>query len=442
MSTDKVRVPLKLRLKTKDNIAGRLQNMRFFAWGVLGTIFKYVWHGPEVQSWNLRFHIIRDVLRQYLAESLPHDMPNESAEKIDFAYVAEYIAINNLPSRSLQPDVGVNQEHDIVLQSENCVEYNVPHYGLSSDKLCKIAAMDLRSAQDGHPRTISCQVLLSTETGRFRDHDIASKNAPVSELLLINPLEPCERIILYFHGGAYCVGDRSLTHMLVYAHISRTTGLRVFSPNYRLAPKNCFPSQLHDCFASYMFLLRRGFKPENIIIAGDSAGSALAVGIMLILRDMNLPMPGAAVLISPWVDLTCSGESWKSNQKLDYLTEFSLDDPFHPTRMFYAAGKQFTSEMLEELRCPLVSPLFGKLNGMPPMLIQMGRDELLHDDIQAFATKASRDNAGGSKVKLEIYDNMPHAFVLFDFAEAAQKAFTNIGEFIRDNAGGSSNGII
>ncbi|KAJ2799593.1 hypothetical protein H4R20_004376 [Coemansia guatemalensis] len=361
-------------------------------------------------------------------------MPNESAEKIDFAYVAEYISINNLPSRPLQPNVGINQEHDIVLQLDNCVEYNVPHYGLSSDKLCAIAAADLRSAQDGHPRSISCQVLLSTETSRFRDHNIASDNAATTELLSLDPLEPCERIILHLHGGAYCVGERSLTHIQVYAHMSRTTGLRIFSPNYRLAPKDCFPSQLHDCFASYMFLLQRGFKPENITLAGDSAGGALAVGIMFVLRDMKLPMPRAAVLISPWVDSTCSGKSWETNQKLDYLPALSLDDPFHPTRMFYAAGKQLTDEMLEELRCPLVSPLFGKLNDMPPMLIQMGRNELLHDDIQAFATKASRDNAGGSKIKLEIYDNMPHAFVLFDFAESAQKAFTSIGDFVRANA--------
>ncbi|KAJ2080473.1 hypothetical protein H4R24_003039 [Coemansia sp. RSA 988] len=149
-----------------------------------------------------------------------------------------------------------------------------------------MAAMDLRSAEDGHPRTISCQVLPSTETNCFREHNIASDNEEIPELLSLDPLEPHERIILHFHGGAYCVGERSLTHIQVYAHMSRTTRLRVFSPNYRLAPENCFPSQLHDCFVFYMTLLNRGFKPENITLAGDSAGGALAVGTLPFLQKL------------------------------------------------------------------------------------------------------------------------------------------------------------
>ncbi|KAI9468822.1 Alpha/Beta hydrolase protein [Coemansia mojavensis] len=239
-----------------------------------------------------------------------------------------------------------------------------------------------------------------------------------------------ERIILHFHGGAYCVGERSLTHIHVYARISQATGLRVFSPNYRLAPRHCFPSQLHDCFLSYSYILSCGFKPENIVLSGDSAGGALAIGVLFLLRDMKLAMPKATVLISPWVDATCSGKSWKTSQHLDYLPLLHLEDPFHPTRMFYDPGRTFSSEMRKELQCPLVSPVFGTdLSGLPPMLIQMGSNERLRDDIQLFADKVKLHNPK-AKPALEIYDNMPHAFVLFDFAEAAQQAFASIGGFV------------
>ncbi|KAJ2846783.1 hypothetical protein IWW36_004182 [Coemansia brasiliensis] len=178
-------------------------------------------------------------------------------------------------------------------------------------------------------------------------------------------------------------------------------------------------------------MLSCGFNPENIVLSGDSAGGALAIGVLFLLRDMKLAMPAAAVLISPWVDATCSGESWTSSQHLDYLPSLHLEDPFHPTRMFYDAGKQFSSAMRKELQCPLVSPVFGTdFSGMPPMLIQMGSDELLRDDIQLFADKVKQHSSNDVKLTLEIYDNMPHAFVLFDFAEAAQQAFASIGKFI------------
>ncbi|KAJ2163861.1 hypothetical protein GGH15_004239 [Coemansia sp. RSA 562] len=416
---------LELRLKTKDNIIGRIQNIWFIASGVLATLFNYYWHGPEVHAWDLRFLIIRNILRQYFAKSLPHTMSNDTSPTIDFEFIADYIAMNNLPNRPLQPSIGYNQEHNIEFNSKNCVEYNVPHYGLSSDKLNQMAELDKQLAQTGHPRSISCQVLVSTQS--------EFANCDPNCVLGMGPLDPDERIVLYFHGGAYCVGERSLTHMHVFAHISRTTGLRVFSPNYRLAPRHGFPSQLHDCFMAYKHVLGRGFKPQNIVLAGDSAGGALVVGVLLLLRDMKCTSPLAAVLVSPWVDATCSGDSWTRNQQYDYLPALPLTDPFHPTRMFYDAGRKFSPAMLKELQCPLVSPVFGTdLKGMPPMLVQMGRNELLHDDIEKFVAKVKHDNKDGC-VRLETYEHMPHVFVLFDFADAAQKAFSSIGSFVREH---------
>ncbi|KAJ2892206.1 hypothetical protein GGI21_005666, partial [Coemansia aciculifera] len=142
--------------------------------------------------------------------------------------------------------------------------------------------------------------------------------------------------------------------------------------------------------------------------------------------------PAGLALVSPWVDSTCAGKSWVTNQGLDYLPGLTFADPFHPTRMFYAAGTAFSEGMLEELKCPLVSPIFGDLSDLPPMLIQLGEYELLSDDIHAFAAKVKQQNSGNSNaVQVEVYDKMPHAFVAFDFMDEAQQAFASVGRFAR-----------
>ncbi|KAI9505524.1 Alpha/Beta hydrolase protein [Coemansia spiralis] len=417
-------VDIPLRLKTKESIFGRLQNINFISRCVIDSIFNYYWHGPTTTSQNLRFHIIKNVLQKYLAESLPHDLPNELSEKIDFEYISEYIAMNNPPSRMLTSDVGQNREFDICVDPEIITRYSLERYGLSGDKLVAMAEEDLGYAKNGQGRTISCQIVIGA--------NITRENSDTSSLLSPDPLNPNEKVILFFHGGAYCVGERSLTHLYVYANVSSTTGLRVFSPNYRLAPKYCFPSQLHDCLLAYNTMLSLGFKPENIIISGDSAGGSLAVSLVLILKEMSMPFPAGLVLLSPWVDSTCSGASWNTNQKLDYLPTLSFEDPFHPTRMFYAAGRRFDKTMFEELKCPLISPVFGDLAGMPSMLIQLGNNELLRDDICGFSEKVKQQNSDEPNlVKLEVYPDMPHVFVLLHFAPAAQMAFASIGKFVK-----------
>ncbi|KAJ1723979.1 hypothetical protein LPJ53_001735 [Coemansia erecta] len=407
-------ITLPLRLKTSDTILGRLHNITFITTSVLTTLYKYYVHGPESPKWTLRFHVIKNILHRYLSESLPHTTPNSLTEQIDFSFIAKYIELNNLPSRALTVDAGRNSEFNIDASSL-CMPYKLDKYGVSGDKLNALAEAD-RCAN----RKISCQVVVGASL---------YKCACSGERLLgFRPLSSDERVVLHFHGGAYCVGERSLTHLYVYAEMSQATGLRVFSPNYRLAPAHCFPCQLHDCFLAYRHMLALGFQPGNITLAGDSAGGALAVALLFILREMELPMPRNLLLVSPWVDSTCSGASWVSNQGKDYLPGLTLEDPFHPTRMFYQAGRMFDEQMLQELKCPLVSPVFGSFEGLPPMLVQMGQDELLRDDISEFVQKVKQQ--GGSPAILESYADMPHAFILLHFTESAQRAFENMRKFL------------
>ncbi|KAJ2891181.1 hypothetical protein GGI21_005929, partial [Coemansia aciculifera] len=325
-------VPLTLRLRTDNSILGRLRNIAFVTSGTVATIFKYYWYGPDEKSWSLRFHVLKNILHQYLSESLPHSTPNEVSAQIDFASISDYIELNNLPSRPLSPSVGWNGEFDIVVNESACVEYNLDKYGLSGTKLNKLSSEDRVLAQQGKPRVISCQVVLGAQMSRCSECLLNTSPHHSPELLMPQPLEPNERIIIQFHGGAYCVGERSLTHLYIYANVSSRAGMRVFSPNYRLSPRHCFPSHLHDCVMSYLHIVSCGFKPENIILAGDSAGGALAVELLMILKEMRLPKPAGLALVSPWVDSTCAGKSWITNQGLDYLPGLTFADPFHPTR--------------------------------------------------------------------------------------------------------------
>ncbi|KAJ1772518.1 hypothetical protein IW140_001705 [Coemansia sp. RSA 1813] len=425
-------VRLPLRLKTKDSFLGRLKNIQFIVSCVADGAFNYYWKGPEIGSQGLRYQIIKTILQRYLAESLPHNTPNDLSEKIDFEFMTKYITMNNLPSRPLTSKTGYNREFDISIDPGIVVDYDLKRYGLSGEKLDALVKADKESAARGKPRTISCQIVLGINSSCMKDlaEDLDTTESPA--LLSPHPLHPNESVILYFHGGAYCVGERSLTHLYVYANVSTATGLRVFSPNYRLAPKSCFPCQLHDCFLAYSTLLKLGYMPENIVLAGDSAGGALSASLLLILREMDIPCPAAAILLSPWVDSACSGKSWVTNQGLDYLPPLSFEDPFHPTRLFYAAGRRFDDTMLKEFKCPLVSPIYGDLRDMPPMLIQVGGNELLKDDVCAFAEKVQKQNANcPDLVKLEMYPDMPHAFTLLHFTQASQGAFASMGKFVK-----------
>ncbi|KAJ2780378.1 hypothetical protein GGI15_003568 [Coemansia interrupta] len=410
-------ITLPLRLKTSDTIFGRLHNILFITTSVLTTLYRYYVHGPESPKWTLRFHVIKNILHNYLSESLPHTTPNDLTEQIDFSFIARYIEMNNLPSRALTPDAGCNREF-LIDAAALCMPYRLERYGESGNKLNVLAEADREAG-----RKISCQVVVGAS--------LCGCTCSSERLLDAQPLCADERAILHFHGGAYCVGERSLTHLYVYASMSQATGLRVFSPNYRLAPAHCFPRQLHDCFLAYRHMLLVGFQPHNITLAGDSAGGALVLALLLVLREMQMPLPRNLLLVSPWVDATCSGRSWVTNQGKDYLPGLTLEDPFHPTRMFYEAGRRLDQHMLEELRCPLVSPVFGSFEGMPPMLVQMGRDELLRDDIAEFVHKVQKQSK--EPAVLQSYKDMPHAFILLHFAESAKRAFECMREFLEQH---------
>ncbi len=225
-----------------------------------------------------------------------------------------------------------------------------------------------------------------------------------------------ERIILFLHGGGYVFGSPT-THRLLTATIARTSGARVLSLDYRLAPEHPFPAAVEDAWAAYWWLLSQNFDPKQIVVIGDSAGGGLSVALMLALRDAGLPLPAGAVLMSPWVDLSLQADSIHKNEGSDYLNEVGL----RSAARMYAEGC--------DVKAPLISPLFADLHGLPPILIQTGTAEVLYDDARRFAQHAKED---GVTVEFEEWEDMVHVFQFWYLMEPkARQAVHHIGEFVR-----------
>jgi acetyl esterase/lipase len=225
------------------------------------------------------------------------------------------------------------------------------------------------------------------------------------------------KVLLYLHGGAYALGSCD-SHRKMVTHIAKAGQVETVLPEYRLAPEHPFPAAPDDCVRAYRALLDKGYAGKDIIIGGDSAGGGLTMATMLQLRHDGLPMPGAAVLLSPFLDMTASGESAK--------TRLDLDPWFDPAHMSVVVRHYCQYEDLED---PLLSPVFANVAGLPPTLIQVGDHEILLSDSTRLAGKL---NDAGIDVELQVFPELWHVFQLFVGKMPESKAaIAKIGEFIR-----------
>jgi epsilon-lactone hydrolase len=228
---------------------------------------------------------------------------------------------------------------------------------------------------------------------------------------------PRDKAILYFHGGGFRLGSVS-SHRELIARISQACGCRVLAINYRLAPEYRFPAPLEDALAAYGWMLDRGLRPENIALAGDSAGGNLVLTTMLGLRERGLPLPATGVLMSPWTDLAATGETYVSRADAD---------PIHQRPMILALAKDYLGEGGDP-RDPQASPLYADLTGLPPLLIQVGDRETVLADSTMFADKA---HAARVDVELQVWGGMIHVFQMFAELPEAHRAIASIAEFLK-----------
>ena len=234
----------------------------------------------------------------------------------------------------------------------------------------------------------------------------------------INDVAEWKRTILFLHGGGYLLGSCA-THRHLASRIAIAADARVLVPEYRLAPEHPFPAAVRDAVAVYDALLERGVAPAALAVAGDSAGGGLAAALLVSIRDAGRwPMPAAAVLLSPWTDLTLSAESYRTRGELDPIDRLPL------LRRMVA---HYVPD--GEVRAALASPLLADLRGLPPQLIQVGDHEVLLDDSVKFAEKAL---AAGVDVELEVWPEMWHVWQQAAPAlPEANEAIARIGAFVR-----------
>ena len=237
------------------------------------------------------------------------------------------------------------------------------------------------------------------------------------------PNTEAQRTILYLHGGAYIAGGPQ-THRSLVGALCNACHSRAFVAQYRLAPEHPYPAAVEDAVAAYRWLLE---SPEmaqygddaakHITVAGDSAGAALSLAMLVSARDQGLPMPAAAVCISPWADLSCSGAGYSTRADSDPITG---GDDISDLAKIYLNG--------EDPKSPLASPAFADLSGLPPLLIQVGSDEVLMGDSLLLEARAHQC---GTKATLEIWAGMVHVWhAFYPMLSEGQDAIDRIGQFL------------
>ena len=223
--------------------------------------------------------------------------------------------------------------------------------------------------------------------------------------------------ILFLHGGGFCFGSIRMYADLA-ARLAAAALCRVVLPEYRLAPEHPYPAAHDDALRVYESLLDQGAHRHGLSVAGDSAGGGLTLATAVAARERGLPQPAALGIISPWCDLTCSGPTYAENESRD---------PMLPTEVMSRCAGQYAGD--RDVRDPQLSPLYAGLSGLPPMLIQVGTEEILLSDSTRLADAAS---AAGIDVTLRVYDGMWHVWQLMAWAVPEGKAaIREMGEFLR-----------
>ena len=233
---------------------------------------------------------------------------------------------------------------------------------------------------------------------------------------IVTPAEHGAGAFLYFHGGGYAIGS-PVSHRHLVAALAAASRTRAHALDYRLAPEHPFPAAVDDAVAGYRGLLDAGIAPRSIVLGGDSAGGGLTVAALIAIRDAGIPLPAAGVCISPWTDLTNQAESYRTHADRDPLV---FQEDIDRWGGAYLAGT--------DPRTPLASPLHADLSGLPPLLIQVGAEEVLLDDSRRLA---ERCEAVGVEATLEVWDEMIHVWHWFgEYLDEAGAAVRRVGEFV------------
>lgn len=265
-------------------------------------------------------------------------------------------------------------------------------------------------------KTRQSQEQLGAILGNSRD--IEYKEVAVGEIkaewICVKRPHSKKRIILYCHGGGYSTGSKKYSRT-VTSKLALYTSMDVFAFDYRLAPEHPYPAALEDVVEVWNYLMLMGYGADDIIVAGDSAGGNLALALVFKLREEGRVLPKGLVLLSPWTDMTHSGQSITKRTEVDPV----LDEAYlHKMRDSYAIG--------QDLENPFISPLFGEFDKFPPTYIQVGENEILYSDSTRLYKRMVEANA---LTKIDKFEGMCHVFQMMP-TKKAHEAVGKIAEFI------------
>ena len=254
-------------------------------------------------------------------------------------------------------------------------------------------------------------ILGNTRDIRYKEIDM---DGIYGEWVSVNRAHMKKYVILHCHGGGYSTGSSMYARTLT-SKLATTTSMDVLCFDYRLAPENPYPAACEDAMKAWNYLMLLGYGARDIILTGDSAGGNLALSLTLRLKEERRLLPRGLVLLSPWTDLTSSGESFETMAELDpVLSREYIDGMIHA----YAEGM--------DLQNPQISPLFGNFHGFPPTYIQVGENEiLLSDSLRLYKNMLEADVS----VKLDRFPGMWHVFQMSPF-KTAYEAMDKNAEFI------------
>lgn len=233
----------------------------------------------------------------------------------------------------------------------------------------------------------------------------------------IKPQDHSTQLIFHIHGGAFFVGSIK-THRAFLSEVAVRTQMQVLHLDYPLAPENRFPEAGDAIYDVYQQLLDQGILPKDIIVSGDSCGANLALALVLRLKEEDKQqLPSGLILMSPFLDLTLTGESLRYNQKHDALLSTEALE----------SGIEFYVPKHLDKSLPPLSPIFGNFEELPPTLVQIGSKEILLSDAQRFEEKAKE---AGVKVTYKLYTGMWHNFQMFSpWFEEAKKSLADLADF-------------
>jgi len=374
---------------------------------------------PEVSVSDIALSVISGGLRKYLIskDELPED-PLVAAVPINIPWDSE----ETLSQRSRVNITNISLRTDIVDPVKRLVSV---HEEAEAGRLyARILGGNITSEMldSLYAGFVSWGVKAAVDTGLLEKFPPANNTIVTKAQSSSEPLFLCGARLVESFGMGPLIPNTGLFHAVSRTYDFFTIAFtadrqKMDDPDYRLAPEHPYPAALEDSIKVYKWLLEQGYKPEHIVIAGDSAGGGLTYGTVLKIRDLGLPLPAATAGMSPWTDLAVTGESVITNLKRDVLIP---GDGLPEGAQYYLAGA--------DPRDPYASPLYGDPTGLPPTMIQVSKDEVLLDDSRRLAAKYK---AAGVPCELELWDGMPHVWqTLAMFIPEGKTAIKRMGDFI------------